>query len=109
MNRWNIPEHLEKEVITRDKRCIYCGIEFDLCGTRKSKASWEHITNDERIITRENIALCCMPCNSSKGAKLLSDWINSSYCKNKNISYDSMSEVARTALLKPPSLISDGF
>lgn len=102
MNKWKIPDWLEREVINRDLTCIYCGIEFDSCGTRKSKASWEHIINDEKIITRENIALCCVGCNASKGAKLLVDWINSTYCKNKNITSKSVSKIARDALLQPP-------
>ena len=102
MNKWNIPDWLEREVISRDTCCVYCGIEFGSCGTRKSKASWEHITNDERIITRENIALCCVSCNASKGARLLANWINSTYCKNKNITPQSVSDVVKRALLQPP-------
>ncbi len=53
MNRWNIPDWLEKEVIERDTHCVYCGVEFNSTGPRKSKASWEHIINDEKIINRE--------------------------------------------------------
>ncbi|PLK46948.1 HNH endonuclease [Uliginosibacterium sp. TH139] len=105
MNRWNIPEWLEKEVVARDARCIYCGITFGSCGTRKSKSSWEHIVNDERIITRENIALCCMSCNSSKGAKLLQDWLtNSKYCDRKGINENTVAQVVKNALISPPSL-----
>jgi hypothetical protein len=103
MNKWNIPNWLEKEVIARDTFCVYCGIEFDSCGTRKSKASWEHITNDERITTRENIALCCVSCNASKGARLLADWINSTYCISKNITQHSVADIVKRALLQPPS------
>jgi hypothetical protein len=61
-------------------------------------ATWEHILNDARIVTRENIALCCASCNSSKGAKLLSAWLQSSYCKSKGISTQSVSPVVRAAL-----------
>lgn len=28
MNRWNIPEDMENEIIKRDKKCVYCGIIF---------------------------------------------------------------------------------
>ncbi len=28
MNRWNIPDWLEHEIIERDRCCIYCGVEF---------------------------------------------------------------------------------
>ena len=101
MNKWNIPDWLEKAVISRDPCCVYCGIEFGSCGTRKSKASWEHIVNDAKIITGENIALCCVSCNASKGVKLLADWINSSYCKRKNITPQSVSDIVKHALAEP--------
>src|SRR5208283_3749610 len=71
MNRWNIPTSLEQEVIERDKSCVYCGVAFGA----ENRPSWEHIVNDARIITRENITLCCRACNSSKGVKPLeSGW-----------------------------------
>jgi len=68
MNKWNIPQWLEDEVRQRDKKCVYCGVEFSK-ESRKTTPSWEHIINDASIITRENIALCCISCNASKGAK----------------------------------------
>ena len=62
MNRWNISEWLENEVKERDKKCVYCGIlmieKMPTEGPKKSVATWEHIINDETIITRENIARC---------------------------------------------------
>lgn len=70
-NRWGIPADVEKCVLERDKVCVYCGIPF---GTeRRSKRSWEHIVNDVRLCTPDNIALCCVGCNASKGTKLLRD------------------------------------
>src|SRR5262245_43169456 len=83
MNLWGIPDWLEQEVRERDKACVYCGVLMPrngaAGGSRQTLATWEHIVNDARIVTRENIALCCGSCNSSKGAKLLSDWLKSSY------------------------------
>jgi hypothetical protein len=67
-------------------------------GPRKTVATWEHIINDESIISRENIARCCTACNASKGTKKLSDWIQSSYCKKHGINRDSVAEVVRKAL-----------
>ncbi len=59
-NSWNIPIWLEDEVRKRDKKCVYCGVKFTSANiSKKTTASWEHIINDENIITRENIALCC--------------------------------------------------
>ena len=86
MNRWGIPNWLEQEVKARDKVCVYCGVQFlkfVLGGSRKAMATWEHIINDARIVTRENIVLCCAACNSSKGIKPLSEWLLSDYCKKK--------------------------
>ena len=37
----------------------------------------EHIVNDARIITRENIARCCFGCNASKGNRGLVAWLQS--------------------------------
>jgi biotin synthase-like enzyme len=86
MNNWNIPDWLENEVKDRDRNCVYCHIEFESSNkNRKAKATWEHIINDARIISRENIARCCVSCNASKGTKKLFDWLDSDYCKNRGI------------------------
>jgi hypothetical protein len=66
----------------------------------KNKPSWEHIVNDIRINGIENIALCCMSCNASKGSKLLEDWLKSDYCIKKEITANSVSEVVKIALKK---------
>jgi hypothetical protein len=58
MNRWNIPDELEGEIIERDGMCVYCGVAFDVADPRRGRPSWEHIINDEAIVTRENIARC---------------------------------------------------
>jgi hypothetical protein len=99
MNKWNIPDWLESEVTNRDRKCVYCRIELGSFKRRKSIATWEHILNDARIITRENIAKCCFSCNASKGAKKLSDWLESKYCKKRGINKDTVAEVVRQALI----------
>ncbi len=101
MNRWNIPGWLEAEVVKRDLACVYCGVEF-VAGpvTRGRRPSWEHIINDARIVTRENIARCCISCNASKGAKELVVWLRSKYCLTRGISEDTVSQVIRDALLR---------
>jgi ribosomal protein L24 len=98
-NNWNIPLWLELEVRQRDKRCVYCGVEFTSSKVSKKTApSWEHIINDAKIITRENIALCCCSCNASKGQKKLSIWLESKYCKEKSINKDTVSLIIKQAL-----------
>ena len=102
MNHWGIPDWLEKEVKVRDKTCVYCGTQMieqmPPRGPRKAVATWEHIINNAGIATRENIARCCVACNSSKGTKKLSEWIQSSYCKKRGISKDTVAEVVKEAL-----------
>ena len=102
MNRWGIPNWLEKEVRERDKHCIYCGVQMlekmPARGDRKSAATWEHIINDASIVTRENIARCCVACNASKGTKKLSVWLQSNYCKARGITKDSVADIVKRAL-----------
>jgi len=99
MNRWGIPDWLEVEVKKRDRNCVYCRVDFEAANhSKKSTATWEHIINDARIITPENIARCCASCNASKGAKHLSAWLKSDYCQRRGISEDTIAEVAKRAL-----------
>jgi len=98
-NNWNIPDWLEKEVRKRDTACVYCGIEFTSAKvSKKSAVSWEHIINDAKIITRENIALCCCGCNASKGQKKLSIWLQSNYCIDRGITADSVAPIIKQAI-----------
>ena len=99
MNNWLIPNWLEIEVRERDVRCVYCAVAMinsvELGQSRCLLATWEHIINDASIVTRENIALCCSSCNSSKGAKNLSDWLDSPYCKRNGITQNTVAEIVK--------------
>jgi hypothetical protein len=97
-NRWNIPAWLEREVVQRDRSCIYCGFSFALATARRERPSWEHIVNDAAIVTRENIALCCIGCNASKGTKSLDVWLRSRYCLERGITRQTIAAVAGAAL-----------
>jgi 5-methylcytosine-specific restriction endonuclease McrA len=97
-NRWNIPKSLEDEVLARDSSCIYCGVAFGSTNDHGNRPTWEHIINDEQIITRENIARCCRACNSSKGTKPLPNWIESTYCKRRGITREKVAEIVKLAL-----------
>lgn len=102
MNLWGIPDWLEEKVKERDNACVYCGVQMvermPPSGPRKAVATWEHIINDANIVTRENIARCCVACNSSKGRKKLSEWMRSRYCKKRGINKDKVAEVLKEAL-----------
>ncbi|MDD5156572.1 HNH endonuclease [Sulfurimonas sp.] len=98
-NNWNIPLWLEQEVRERDKKCVYCGVEFTLSKiSKKTAASWEHIINNVKIITRENIALCCCGCNASKGRKQLSIWLQTKYCQERNITPNTVAPIIKQAI-----------
>ncbi|WP_276165486.1 HNH endonuclease [Zobellia alginiliquefaciens] len=100
-NRWGIPTEVENFVIERDKDCVYCGITFTQDNSsRKTKQSWEHIINDIRINGVHNIALCCISCNASKGAKSVVDWLESKYCKDRDITKESVALVVKQVIKK---------
>ena len=104
-NRWGIPKEVEEYVLKRDLFCVYCSVDFSQNHiSRKTKPSWEHIINDIRISSINNIALCCTSCNASKGSKLLEEWLESKYCENKGITKDSIAKVVLKALENPPKL-----
>jgi len=97
-NKWGIPKDVEVAVLARDTQCIYCGVEFG--SNRASSKSWEHIINDINIATIENIALCCVGCNASKGAKLLRDWLESPNAKCRGITPSTLSPLVLQALTR---------
>ena len=105
MNRWNIPAQLEQDVIQRDRYFVYRGIELRATSQpRRSRPSWEHIVDDARIVSIGNIARCCTSCNASKGAKDISVWLDSSYCKRRGIILASVADVVKRAIEDPPKV-----
>ena len=104
-NNWGIPIEVRKFVLNRDSNCVYCGIDFSIeHKSKKTKPSWEHIVNDIRIHGINNIGLCCCSCNASKGAKLLTEWLQSKYCRSKYITEKSVARVVQEAISNPPKL-----
>ncbi len=104
-NKWGIPKEVEQIVLQRDTECVYCGIKFSTDNIlRKNKPSWEHIVNDIRINDADNIALCCISCNASKGAKHIDTWLESNYCKSNQISVNSVATVVKNVIDKTRSL-----
>lgn len=99
MNQWGIPEEIEKEVLKRDKRCVYCHSNFSK-KERRTAASWEHIINDVKITALENIARCCVGCNASKSTKSLKDWFSSKYCIERNINQDTVADIVKVHIQK---------
>lgn len=98
-SRWGIPREVALAIIARDTRCVYCRREFgDPHGPRAACPSWEHIVNDQALVGAENIALCCVGCNASKGTKTLSSWLVSEYCISRGIRHQTIAPVAYETL-----------
>ena len=91
-NSWGVPEELEKQIRERDKVCVYCGKEF------VGDDEIEHIDNNVKNISLENIAICCSGCNRSKSNKSLLEWLKSDWCKQKNITIETVAPVIKNYL-----------
>jgi len=68
-------------------------------------ATIEHLSPDPPYywlqgMKADNIVICCGACNSSRGAKQLSDWFQTSYCAEKGICAESVAEPVKHYLLR---------
>jgi 5-methylcytosine-specific restriction endonuclease McrA len=101
VNKYNISQQLEDKIRGRDKECVYCKTRLKeyrgIIGTPKDKATFEHIDNDGPS-EKWNVAMCCQSCNSSKKERRLKEWLNSSYCKKKNITREKVAQIVREFL-----------
>lgn len=92
-NNYKIPAEVEQRIRDTDKRCVYCGKlmkKFSVMGDRSDMASIEHFREEgpfywDKGLKEEDIGICCISCNSSRGRKSLSAWFKGSYCTNRNI------------------------
>ena len=105
--RWGISREVALHEAARDKNCIYCRRDFDLTlENRAAVPSWEHIVNDVSLTSIQNVGLCCVSCNSSKGKKKsVKDWLNSAYCQVRGITYATIAPLVRNSLggSEPPA------
>jgi 5-methylcytosine-specific restriction endonuclease McrA len=81
---YSISKESLQTLIQKQNFCVYCG-------------SKEHLTFDHIIPISKNgshsihnLTISCKECNCSKGNKSLSDWLLTSFCKNKNIRRDTL-------------------
>ena len=106
-NNYKIPKKLALAVAWRDRVCVYCGSAFSSIGpSGNRRSSWEHIINDQSLVTPENIALCCTGCNGSKGDMSLEDWLRTDYCAKNSVSELTLAPVALAALRLQQGAIS---
>jgi hypothetical protein len=84
--KYGIPAEIEAEIRARDIRCVYCDKEMvDPKGRgqrdprRRDWTTIEHLCSGPGAFhpgqTAEDFAICCVSCNSSRGEKLLADWV----------------------------------
>lgn len=76
---------------------MYCHSEFNK-NSYKQRATWEHIDNNEKNISEDNIVLCCVSCNTSKGTKMLPEWFTTPYCQNKKINKDIVASTVKKSI-----------
>jgi len=108
-NNFRIPDLLEKKIRERDKQCVYCHSSMNAYPIKKdgkwshnkfkTAATIEHF--DDEIIynpPEEKLAICCMSCNTSRGAKELKEWFNLPYCKKRGINKDTVANVVKKYL-----------
>ena len=107
-NRFHIPEQELTSIRLRDKVCAYCGKSMVYPYERTkagNSATIEHLSPDppyywEHGMKADNIVICCGACNSSRGAKQLSDWFAARYCLEKGICVDTVADPVRKYLLR---------
>lgn len=107
-NKFQIPDDEIAKIRERDAVCVYCGkiMAFPFDRTRYfDSATIEHLNPDPPYywthgMTADNIAICCGACNSSRGAKQLSDWFKTKYCIERGICADSVAGPVKQYLLR---------
>ena len=92
-NTYGISEQDEREIRARDRTCVYCGILMKQYphAMGASGATIEHFNNDGPLKKKQNVAICCRRCNSSKGIMKLSAWFKTPYCRKMKINEETVS------------------
>lgn len=105
-NKFGIPEKILAPIRERDRNCVYCGkVMISPYDRRNPKDSLtiEHFNWDGPFywkdgLDAEDIAMCCLSCNSSRGIKLLDEWFRSKYCTERGITAETVAEPVRKYL-----------
>lgn len=103
---FGIPDEILSEIMERDQECVYCRkvmINPYNVENRRDSITIEHLSSDPPYhwsegLQAQDIVICCGSCNSSRGAKKLADWFNSSYCIARNISQNTVAAPVKSFL-----------
>ncbi|MDO8512412.1 MAG: hypothetical protein Q7S57_04010 [bacterium] len=100
-NKYGIPDHELEKIRQRDKMCVYCHkkMVFPCVGDKQRNwATIEHLNILPPWNNAKTVVICCGSCNSSRGQKILRDWFDSDYCKEKNINEKTVAQPVRDFL-----------
>ena len=104
-NKFGIPEKVEQKIRRRDRRCVYCRKRMIYPCSGNNRRDWatiEHFRESGPFywadglngLKEEDLAICCLSCNSSRGKKGLLIWFKSQYCidRNRNINEQTVAK-----------------
>ena len=100
-NKYGLPDDKLKQIRLRDTDCVYCHkkmIKPSDLGWRGDWATIEHLNFLPPWNSAETVAICCGSCNSSRGDKPLPRWFDSSYCRERKINAETVSEPVKEYL-----------
>ena len=100
-NPYGLSEDALAKLRERDCLCVYCHKEmiypFDT-KRRSDSATIEHFNHEPPWNNIETVAYACGSCNSSKGAMPLMEWLQKSYCVERNITLNTVAQPVRDYL-----------
>ena len=98
-NSYGLPEEGLERVRQRDVHCVYCHKEMVPNSAAKDKRDCptiEHLNHLPPWDNIETVAICCWSCNSSRGNRLITQWFEGAYCRERNINYDTVAPAVRS-------------
>ena len=94
-NIYGLPKKELEEISKRDTRCVYCRKKMLKPSKEHPRVDWatiEHLNHLPPWNNPKTVAICCYSCNSSRGNKTILKWFESKFCKEKNISPETVAE-----------------
>lgn len=111
---YGIPKQDLLAIKKRDINCVYCHKKILVPNSTNNRKDWatiEHLNyksdwdSVKDFVTSGKsatsiVAMCCFSCNSSRGSRPIKLWFKTQYCKDKNITIDSVSSVVKEFINK---------
>jgi hypothetical protein len=113
-NNFGIPGEVESRLFAEYERCAYCNREMrratPLTGPRGDCATIEHLNRLGPFrwaegLEERHLVLACHSCNASRGTKLLKEWFDSAYCREKGVTSKSVAQRVRDYYASPASKV----